>query len=314
MPIEYNLDVNYWMVRTEGGKYYPEFTKNNFIGLAWNDFIDLKYIHEIELKEFRAKVKEHYGDTEKKPGGAAIQMKIFVNEMKKKDIILIPGYSSQLVSFGIVSSVAYIAEGKIALKCPFRKRREVKWIGHYPKKKLDANLFALLNSHRAITNANSYSSFINRMLFPFYIKGDKAHLTLEVITEEPILLKQVMVIMNGLNLIASEYEKFTGDKIGIDEVQLRASFNSPGPLELLGKKKTMLWILIVLEFLIGGKIEVWGVNIETEGLLPQIQSYIANKEKTELEQLRLQMQDATKNKIKVPTTENITLLQSDCDI
>lgn len=308
MPIEHNFDANYWMVRTEGGKYYPEFTKNNFIGLAWNDFIDLKYIHEIELKEFRAKVKEHYGDTEKKPGGAAIQMKIFVNEMKEGDIVLIPGYSSQLVSFGRISSAAYIVDGKIALKCPFRKRRAVEWIKHYPKKKLDANLFALLNSHRAITNAIPYSSFINRMLFPFYVKGNSAHLTLEVITEEPILLRQIMAIMNGLNLVASEYEKFTGDKIGIEEVQLRASFNSPGPLELLGKKKTMLWILIVLEFLIGGKIEVCGVNIETEGLLPQIQSYFINKEKTELERLRLQMQGATQNKIKIPKIEDITLL------
>ncbi|SDD90642.1 restriction endonuclease [Sporomusa acidovorans] len=303
--------TNYWMIRTDGGRYFSEFYNNGYIGIAWNDFIDIEDIKKISLKELRQKVKEHYGETEKKPGGAATQIQTFVSIMKEGDVVLIPGYSSRTIGFGRIVSEPYVVPKQPKEKCVFRKRRDIVWFGHYSKNKLDPNLFALLNSHRAITNANPYAAFINRMLFPFYVAGETAHLTLEVITEEPILLKQILTIMNGLTELACNYEACTGEKIDLDVIQIRASFNSPGPLELIGPKKPLIWILIALHFICGGNLEVLGIKINTPGIITQAKEYFTEQKRLELQELEIKMKYATEKKIKIPSPEIVNLNTKD---
>jgi restriction system protein len=52
---------NYWLVRTQGGKYYNEFGRSCFIAVNW-DKITLKEINELTPEELTFRVKKDYPD------------------------------------------------------------------------------------------------------------------------------------------------------------------------------------------------------------------------------------------------------------
>ena len=263
-----DLPKNFWFVRTEGGKFYREFKNNGYIAINWNDFLNLDEICTLSIRKLKDRVKEHY-EEEKRPGVAAVQMQTFVGSMKENDIVLIPNTCSREISFGVITSPAYVELSKNIKEgeCPYKKRRKVKWLKAVPRNKLDPYLYSLINSHHSITNAYKCRNFINRTLFDFYGTTDETHLIFKVTTEEPIFTSELRILMNTIYEIADIYNRY--DKthnVDMDNVVFRASVNSPGPIEWIGKKQNMLFILILLHFIVGGNISVLGINWETPGI------------------------------------------------
>lgn len=279
------LPRGYWFVRTEGGKYYREFKDNSYIAINWNDFVDLNEIAELPLRQLKDKIKDHY-ENEKRPGVAAAQMQTFVGTMRKNDIVLIPNARSREISFGIVKSDAYIhskddiQEGK----CPFRKRRKIKWIKTVDRVNLDPYLYSLINTHHSISSANKYSNFINRTLYDFYGTDEETHLIFNVTTQEPIKNSELRVLMNSIYGVAEIFNNAHPElSVDMDDVIFKASVNSPGPIEWIGKKKNMVFVLVLLHFFVGGTLDVWFVHWETKGVLTYVmdayKEYHANNQK-----------------------------------
>src|ERR1035437_5518055 len=100
---------HYWFFRTNGGDYYESFLKGGYIGIGYNQisYSTIKSVEKDEEGNYNSKllsplVKEKYGDEEPHPNLAAAQLVKFVHEIKKGDIILIPSFCSQEISFGEV--------------------------------------------------------------------------------------------------------------------------------------------------------------------------------------------------------------------
>lgn len=263
------LPQGYWFVRTEGGKYYREFKENDYIAINWNDFVDLDEITDLTLRQLKDKVKDHYED-EKRPGVAAAQMQTFVGTMRKNDIVLIPNARSREISFGIVKSDAYIQSKDYIQegKCPFRKRRNIKWIKTVDRANLDPYLYSLINTHHSISSASKCSNFINRTLFDFYGNDKETHLIFKVTTHEPIKNSELRVLMNSIYGVAEIFNNAHPElSVDMDDVIFKASVNSPGPIEWVGKKKNMVFVLALLHFFVGGTLDVGPVHWETKGVI-----------------------------------------------
>ncbi len=267
---EKDLPQNYWFVRTESGKYYREFIENEFIAINWNDFVDLDEICSLRLRTLKDKVKEHY-EEERRPGVAAAQMQTFVGTMKKSDIVLIPNARSREIAFGVITSDAYvislrdIEEGQ----CPFKKRRNVKWLKKVLRADLDPYLYSLINSHHSITNAYKCRNFINRTLYDFYGTPEETHLIFNVVAKDDIKTSELRSLMNCIYDVARIYNTHHPENyIDIDDIVFKASVNSPGPIEWIGKKKNMLFILLLLHCIIGGDVSIatLGLHWHTPGL------------------------------------------------
>lgn len=81
---------SYWLVRTNGGKYYDDFIKGNFIGIAWNKitsndiFVDFNK-NQKDLKntdDIAKRIHEEYPKNQQNKH-LANQIVKFISEIKK---------------------------------------------------------------------------------------------------------------------------------------------------------------------------------------------------------------------------------------
>ncbi|HCA4028345.1 TPA: hypothetical protein MPW79_002876, partial [Listeria monocytogenes] len=67
--VEIPESKNYWLIRTNGGKYYSEYRVGKFIGINW-DLISLSDIQKLNNNDLRSLVKKQYPE-KRSPGRAA---------------------------------------------------------------------------------------------------------------------------------------------------------------------------------------------------------------------------------------------------
>ncbi len=257
--VEIDENQRYWLVRTQSGEYYQEFFHENFIGIGWDE-LDLRRIYKTPNEEQMIEhIKTQYPD-EKQPGRILNQIKRFLYDMKIGDIVLIPSHSSLCVSFGTVESDLYLEEITIedvfAGKCPFQKRRKVKWSKTVQREELDPYLYGLLNSHHTITDATPYSTFIDRTLHSFYIKGNSAHLILGIQKPDHIPAVELIDVLNKTLEIIPFINSLTDSNYKKEDIDIRLTLNSQGIIEIVTftSPVLILGIGVLLHYLIGGKL------------------------------------------------------------
>ncbi|WP_126244403.1 hypothetical protein [Chitinophaga rhizosphaerae] len=184
-------DVEYWLIRTQSGKYYDSFKEHNFIAIEHEEISlgllhTLKTIHGEDTTSFfealKAKVIELYPD-DRSPGLTTNQIIRFVYKLKTNDVIIIPSENSKYLTFGVVTSntIPELSEHQLNITgCPYRKRKKVKWNKTIKRSDLDPYLFKMLQSHQAISNINNYAELIQRNLRDFYLLNDEINLVLDV--------------------------------------------------------------------------------------------------------------------------------------
>lgn len=284
-----STDRNYWLVRTEGGKYYESFYHNKYIAIDWNDldeqfFNTTRYqsidynIEPIITKELlmnfyeqkfsgnKDKVKQYV----RKYQRIATMVNRFAFGMKKGDIVLVPSTDSDQISFGeILDDQQYFEdnfpettpqERDSPKFCPFVKRRTVRWLKTVNKRDLDSNLYSLLYSQHVINliSKREYAHFIDRTLDSIYIKGDTAHLILNVKQKGDInalsfadMIKDSVKIINDFSQQYPSVKEINGNKI-----KIKANVQSPGPIELFGSIKEVLLLTSLV-------VDIYGLNINT---------------------------------------------------
>ncbi|MFY2157397.1 hypothetical protein ACOSZF_17305 [Cytobacillus firmus] len=185
------IDPNrrYWLVRTNAGDFYDEFFMENYIGIGWN---------KVKLEDLKVArpladiVSERYPD--ERHNYVANQVLTFVRMIKKGDIVLIPSKNSVYITFGEIIETAVYEEDSIPEniedeelldvdfdgRCPYIKRKNVKWIKTVRRGNLDPYLYKVIYSHHTISDAAPYAPYIDRLLHSFFVKGDEAHFILQV--------------------------------------------------------------------------------------------------------------------------------------
>ncbi|MCM1579238.1 MAG: hypothetical protein NC078_10615 [Ruminococcus sp.] len=89
-----NNEQKIWTLRTESGRFYRDFTQNNYVALGW-DKVSFTIINDNEASEKskKEKISLLYPD-ESRPGLILSQLNTFYFKMKSGDLILIPSESS----------------------------------------------------------------------------------------------------------------------------------------------------------------------------------------------------------------------------
>jgi len=220
----------------------------------------------------------HY-PKENRPGHAIKQLLKFTYSISKGDIILIPSKNSDHISFGeVIETPAYIDNSSIDT-CLFRKRKKVKWLKTIDRNNLDPRLFRLMFSHHTVTEGDSYAEQIDKELASFFIKGDRAHMILEVKTLAQI--KAVNLFQLGL-LPLQIFDEFCKDEnydYSSEDFQVKLDVQSPGFIELSGEMISGIIILGMIFIAIAGggfniKYKELNVGINSDGIMEKINNFL----------------------------------------
>ncbi|MEJ6952065.1 hypothetical protein [Natronospora cellulosivora (SeqCode)] len=288
---------NYWLFRINNGKNFNDFYMENFIAIGHEesslydelclDLIkseDYELIHE-EVKRIDTQYYEYCGII-------TYYMDVFINRMKKGDIILCPSENSSYIAFGILEDdkVTEISEEKSRRlynsgRCHFRKRRKVKWYKYVERDNLDLYLHKLLNSYYAVAEANDYSHYINRSLYNFFISNNKLYVIFEVKNNNNINAVEILNFINNVIYCIEIYNKLYDKSFNKEDIDMKINVHSPGPIEFSSYISMGLVIAVAIIALAGGKgkfkkssNEIEG-ELETDGLIIRIlEFYKAIKE------------------------------------
>lgn len=306
---------NYWLIRTASGEYFNDFYSNNYVAIGWDKFCDASQIKNEEENKVKISIANAYKD-EKRPGYVYNQIKRFMFDIKKGDMILIPNVNSNDIAFGIVSKEFYVRENqnipsKTANKsmCLYKKCIGVNWIKILPKMKFEPALRMLMFAHTTVSNVNDYKSYINRTLYPIYILDKYIHLTYAVQTTEDISLSNFAGFLNVIADSLKLFDDIAKTNLSNTKLDIKTTVNSPGVVEFIGYAfGTGLALTCLNSFLFGGKFEVDLLKLgkyssEHLGIFGTILKFKKEKNKKELEMAKLKKQyniQKTALKLKAP--------------
>lgn len=325
----------YWLVRTQGGKYYNYFVNENFVGIEWDKISDLDLINDKDEDDLKAEVVLQYPKIEK-PGYPARQILRFAHQIRKGDIVLIPSEKSDWISIGeIMDDEMYIYEEDEDFESLLeslddedqqerqilKKRRKVSWIKSVKKEDLDPYLYSIIYTHSAVGCIDKYSAFIDRMLSQFYIKGNEGSFTYKVNKKKDIPNMTMMKFLTSnqklIEYLVENADENLSESIDLENLIFKMNVQSKGILEFKGTIKTILLIGLGTMALCGGKfnVDLLGSQFEisTEGL-PGIIKTIADtksKEDTEMKKTIEAMKKSEQElEIGLPDIKNLELNES----
>lgn len=287
-----NPERKYWLIRTNGGKYYSEFISNNFVAINYNE-IDYEIIGTALSKSsqenkdayLREKIEFLYPD-EKRPGLVLGYINKFIDDIKEGDIILIPSKDSNKLAFGYVAdnTVYYEPPKNIDQRisdaepigqevCRYIKRRKVDWIKSIEKDNLDLKLFKAICSHNTISDVSDYGDVIDRCIDDCFIKNDELHLRFDITTDNSIASSTYSLLYTSIDDLINDFNNYSDTNIVSNhDIIIKTQAESPGFIELIsslhisqGLPATLI-VGAILVFVFGGKFKFFGLSFESDGL------------------------------------------------
>ena len=235
-------DKDYWFIRTMQGRNFVPFLNNGFIGINWNYITatQLRELTELELRNIIAANERDIRGNLYDPASTRGKSKITsvynklirFKELKSGDMIVIPSSGSNLLAFGIITDDE-IFNNFDDNECDFHKRRHVHWITTKRLEQLDSIFYKMIFSLHAISNINSYSSYIDKIVSSVFVKDDKSHLILNVRQQGDINYDSLNgVLQNVRSLTDLINESFhLHEDLSINSVKLNVQ--SPGAIEFI---------------------------------------------------------------------------------
>lgn len=227
-------------------------------------------------------IKRKFKD-EARPGYAAAQLLRFAYEIKKGDIILIPSNSSDTFTFGQVEETApYIDAGND--DCKFVKRKKVKWLKTINRNNLDPNLYKLMFSHHAITSADDYDTYIDKIINSFFLKGQEAHLVLDVKRTDDVRAKDLFQMGTIALELLDEFSESEDLQYNSNQVNLKLNVQSPGFIELTGSSMPAVLLLgLLIVGAAGGGFtfaykEKVKVGLKSDGIIEKVRRFLISNE------------------------------------
>lgn len=246
--LKFDKNVNFWIVRAEGGKYFNDFIDDHYIGIKYNSVTinDINSISKdknlVSIEDIKEIYKHAYGDDDildksqkQKLTVHSTQTFLFAFEMKIGDVVLVPSKDSKEFALGIIYStpydekVDYIKErienadsnGLNFKPSNYVKRRRVQWISKLKKHDLPSGISWVLSTHYAIINATSHKKQLMPLVYPIF-KYDNEYYC-RVFSE-----KGGELTLNDWSKITSELNESIKNNITMD-----AEIHSPGFLNFI---------------------------------------------------------------------------------
>jgi hypothetical protein len=281
---------DYWFVRTQGGEYYKDFLSGSYIAIGYDEIslsdIKVATTSEVQKNTLTEIIKKKFPD-ETRPGFISHQLIDFTYNISKGDIVVIPSSSSEFISFGeILETPIYQVDKKQKdEECPFLKRKKINWLKfNVPLDTLDSDFLWLKYSQKTITKVNDeLSSFIDRIISPIFIKGNNAHLSLDIRKKDKINAYELFQTWSKLLELTEEFGKENELEINKESFDLRINVQSPGTIEFITYAVTGIVILnLILVAIIGAEYESKTgpirFKIATDGLMKRVSEFLDAKQ------------------------------------
>lgn len=247
----------YWLVRTNSGEFYRDFTQNNYIAIGW-DYVTIKMMQNKSEKEIKSLIEtrqnqesatnnnsEELDESTKLGTITAIYNKIyrFVKELSIGDIVIIPSANSDQISIGVITSDIFSnpnyekdylkenPETEIVL-CTYHKRRHVEWLKTIRKAKLDIYLSKVLASHHAISSISDYAMYVDRAIYDIYEKDNKIHAIFHTTRTNGITLHELRDFFDSLSDLIDDASANFGIDGASKDIEVKLNIHSPGIIEI----------------------------------------------------------------------------------
>ena len=300
---------NYWLVRTDSGLWFEEFSNEGYVAVGWDKLKDENNF-SLDNKEEAIKIIEKlYPDNS--AGHIYGTLNRFRSELDVGDVIMIPSEKSETINFGIINSDEYFAEvsdTEVDMdSCPYRRRRNVKWLKKVYRKQLEPQLFKMMQSHHTITTATDYDLYIDKTLNSLYVKNEVLHSVFNVQIDRDLsynALRKLVNLPDFVNEIVFE------DSEGLT-FESKIRLQSPGDWLLMATENAALRLLIISLFikqaLVGGEIKLLGFSMNNEPLLDILRRNglgVSKKGEDEINEKADDIQDLSKELILKAPSEN----------
>ena len=301
-----------WIVRTESGSYYRDFTLNGYVALGWDKIPRSKIDNEQRIKEEVIGFIEKMYPEEKRPGLIYSQLVTFICKMQKGDCIVIPSTGSSHVYIGILGDLFEVnAEPQEMFeedysRCMYRLRRHVKWHKEAAVRE-DIYLTKVLRSHQTISDISEHADLIYRNMYEFYFIDGTLSLTLRKKSDNSVAFEDEYALYR----ILSDTVEIVNTTLGHTEklhITKRTAMSSPGFFEMVisfVSNPSALIVFAILFLVIGGKVKT-GEGIEAKGIASILQgiSNLANdKTDRELKRAQVKKLEAETHQIQVQTQQ-----------
>jgi len=170
-------------------------------------------------------------------------------------------------------------------------------------------------SHGAISNANAYSTFIDRTMHELYLKDNKLHLVFDVKTTNNIGATELVNFINSPSQLIQLFNELTDSDFSKNELDIKLTLNSPGNVELILPILSGIVFTVVCAFIVGGNIKIkfaankqtcnLNTDVNTDGLIEKIlkfyQAIQDNQYRNKKEAIENSLNDSIqKLKIEIP--------------
>lgn len=251
-----------WMLRTESGRFYRDFTRNNYVALGW-DKVPFSVISDTDTDEKtkKEKISVFYPD-ETRPGLILSQLRTFYFRMKAGDLVLIPSESSKQLFMGkigeVIANIEHIEADEDYDKCEYSHKRAVKWIKAISPN-IDVYLNKALKSHQAITDVTEYADLFYRNIFSYYIEENSIHLTFQKNTESTYTVCDSIQFQTAVIDIFQATSKMYGLPDNSSTYKLKTAVGSPGIIEFIVENFDAANIIAAVLV-----VSVFGINVSKD--------------------------------------------------
>ncbi|EKS27325.1 hypothetical protein [Staphylococcus epidermidis] len=255
-------DINYWLIRTNGGRWFEEFFELNHVTIISDNYYLSDFNNLNTLEQFKNRIKilnnrtqnkiskkfSHLADEERNKLIKQLTLSsrqctvlskrlfTFIQKINIGDFIIIPNINSNYYKIGIVKSNAN-EYSTTKMKAINRKAksdkftpsnnklyRKIEWIKEINKYELDSDILNKTYNHQTIINLTEYKNKINSLLNSIFIQDGLLHINLNVSRKESINNKLWLKLHNTIDDIES---------IANSETEaIKVDVQSPGFLEI----------------------------------------------------------------------------------
>lgn len=211
-------DIRFWMVRTQGGAFYNEFLKDDYVGFGWN-YIDS--ITDLKSDVLSDEINQIYGI---KQGKRAInKCEMFINGIQPHDIILIPnkGLEELIIALAIeyYEDHSFTVDDEEAMlwklknensllkqvKCPYIKRWKIKIIKTVKGDQLNYHLYKTLRNYSGIDDIDEHAIYILGLIFCSFFYKNNLHIILNIKQKNDIGLSDLSGVLYGSSKYFSHF-------------------------------------------------------------------------------------------------------------
>lgn len=271
-----------WIVRTKGGRYYQDFSRNGYVALGWEK-IPLSWITDVSRnkQDVIESIKDEYPD-EKRPGLIYGQLVDFVRTMIEGDYVVIPSEGSNYVNIGIIGELYSATPAAQVLfeddyqRCGYHLRRNVTWQREVSVTE-DIYLSKMLRAQQTISDITKYADLIYRNLHDLYFIDGTLSLTLRKTNDIATALSDEVQLLMAIDETVKSVCAFMGDAEPI-RIERKSAMSSPGFLQfILAGVSSFTPVLVFQQIFktVGGKIKSADGKEVAQGL-PAIMQAVSN--------------------------------------